>query len=267
MKALKTFGQWALVTGASSGLGEEFATQIASQGLNVVLLARRKDKLESLAKHLTSTFKINTMTIEMDLTQEGCVDDLAARTKNLDIGLLVSNAGAGAMGAFVRNERSILKSMLHLNVIAQMELAHTFATRFINRQKKAGILMLSSAAAMQGVPYGGNYSGAKAYIMCLGESLNYELRKKNINVTVLIPGPTNTPGLNERSDVDLSKMPGPVMNASAVVKEALTALIRNKATHVAGIHNRILTRIMPRKAMIRVMGGMMRKHTPAHLMV
>ena len=261
------FGEWALVTGASSGIGQAFARQLAASGMNLVLVSRRKEVLDTLALQYQEHYNINTLVLDFDLTQDGYLEKIQRATQHLDIGLLVSNAGAAAMGAFVCNEREHLKSMLKLNVIAQMELAHVFARRFVKRPGKSGLLMLSSAAAMQGLPYSGNYSGAKAYILCLGESLHNELKHKQVHVTALIPGPTHTPGLNERLDIDISQLPGKVMSAEAVAKEGLKALLKNKATHIAGLHNRIMIAMMPRKIMIKMAGFMMKKLAPERLSI
>jgi short-subunit dehydrogenase len=265
MTQISKFGPWAIVTGASSGLGKEFSHELAAMGINVVLIARDQERLTKLANNLGKRYAIETKVIAVDLCNAASLDIISKRTRFLDIGLLISNAGDASLGAFIRNSNEKLKSMLQLNVVAQMELAHMFCKRFRVERKHSGLLMVSSAAALQGVPYSGNYSGAKAYVICLGEALNYELKQFQINVSVLIPGPIDTPGLNDRKDIDLARLPGPVMSTSQVVKEGLRALSKNKATHIAGLHNRLMVRLIPRKILVRLMGWMMSRITPTPL--
>lgn len=229
--------------------------------MNIVLVARRKSILDTLATQLTKEYVIKTMTLELDLTKKGYLDALIQKTLTLDIGLLISNVRAGVMGAFIRNEKETLKSMLKLNVITQMELAYAFTTRFFERKKQSDILMVRSSAGLQGMPHCGNYSSAKAYIHCLGQSLNNKLKKHLINVSVLISRPTNTPGLTTRQDIDLSAIPGKVMSVSDVVNKGLNALFKNKTSHIVVIHNRLMISMIPRKVMIKTGGAMMKKHT------
>ncbi len=267
VKKITEFGKWAIITGASSGIGKAFAYHLAKQNVNLVLVGRRVELLDVISEQLETSFNIKTKVLILDLTQTNIIEEIDQCTKSLNIGLLISNAGAGAMGAFVRNERETFKSMLQLNVIAQMELTHYFSDRFLHRNLPSGVLLVSSMAALQAVPYSGNYSGAKSYILRMGEALHHELEDKNIHVSVLIPGPTDTPGLNARNDIDLSKFPGKVMSAEDVVNEGLNALVNNKATHLAGIHNRIMKKIMPNSLLTKMMGSLMKKHAPKELSI
>lgn len=246
MKIIKdNFGSWAIVTGASSGIGKEFATQLAKQGINVILIARRQNLLKELSTSLESNYKIQTKCLILDLIDENIIEHIEDITKGLDIGFVVSNAGGARMGAFHKLPMTDFEAMIKLNVTAQMKISYWFTSRRIKENKKGGLLLVSSTTAFQGVPYAANYAAAKAYILNLGEALNYELRNKGINVSVLVPGPTNTPGLTENKDADMvSHLPMKPQLVEELVREGLTALIKNKPSYVGGKSNRIMVNIM-----------------------
>ncbi|KAA3643394.1 MAG: SDR family NAD(P)-dependent oxidoreductase [Chloroflexi bacterium] len=246
----QTYGPWAVVTGASSGIGEEFARQLASKGLNLVLVARRKEKLDALGEELCMQHGIDYRSAKVDLADTGILDAIETATHDLDIGLLVSNAGYAKMGEFLTLPAEELEKMLRLNVVTHMELSHYFGNRMVSKGRKGGLLLVSSMAAFQGVPYLANYSGAKSYILNLGESLNNELKDKGIDVSVLVPGPTDTEMMTS-VDADMSSMPMPAMPASQAVKEALQALERNKPYLVPGTLNRLMVGLMGRRLLTR----------------
>ncbi|MEM8750737.1 MAG: SDR family NAD(P)-dependent oxidoreductase [Pseudomonadota bacterium] len=234
------FGPWAIVTGASSGIGTAFAHALAAQRYNIVLVGRRADALAVVADRLQDDHEIKTRTIIADLSDDGFLKKIRKETDDLDIGLLISNAGGDVMGALLKVELDDLTRMLHLNTRSHLELAHHFGRRFIERAY-GGILLVSSTAGLQGTPYLGNYAGAKAYLLNLGSALNYELRDTRIHTTVLLPGPTTTPGLTQRNDIPLDTLPAPQMTAEAVVREGLAALARNKPFVIAGRMNRFMS--------------------------
>jgi short-subunit dehydrogenase len=163
------------------------------------------------------------------------------------------------MGGFLQNSSADLRSMLMLNVITQMELSHGFATRLASRGRRGGLLLLSSTSALQPVPLGANYAAAKSYILNLGEALNSELKPLGIDVSVLVPGPTKTPGLLERDDVDFSVMPMQPMEVSDVVREGLSALVAKKRSRVPGFMNRFMAAVTPRSLAIPMWGSLLRK--------
>ncbi len=239
------FGTWALVTGASSGIGKEFAIQLARQRINLVLIARRTNLLEDLAINLIKSYEIDVKNLVLDLTEDNFIDRIEYITQDLDIGFVVSNAGGARMGAFHKIPMVDFESMIKLNVSAQMKISHWFTARRINENKKGGLLLVSSTTAFQGVPYGADYAAAKAYILNLGEALNYELKNEGINVTVLVPGPTDTPGLNENKDANMVEhLPMKPQAVDQLVKEGLAAIIKNKPSHIGGKMNRIMASVM-----------------------
>lgn len=245
----RRFGPWAMVTGASSGIGKEFARQLAASGLNLVLVARRLPLLEELGNQLASQFGIQYRAIGADLTKPGFLDTLDAATQGLDVGLLVSNAGAVTVGEFLALERSALDQNVRLNVLAHLSLVQHYSHHLATRGR-GGILLVSSASATHGAPFMADYAAAKAYVLILGEALHLEFRKRGLHLTVLLPGPTATEGV-AASGIDL---PTKLMSVEQCVAEGLAALKANRATHIAGRMNRIMATLVPGPLMRRMMG-------------
>lgn len=221
------YGPWAIITGASSGIGKEFANQLASKGLNLVLVARRNDKLLDLSEKLELKFKIQTKVIKLDLLGIGSVEKIILETKDLNVGMAILNAGMEVHGSFLFNNLEKETNVLKLNAIVPMQLAHHFGNKMIQR-KKGGIIFVSSTFGHQAIPYFANYSASKSYILNLGQALNYELKKSGIDVVVLSPGLTNTEMLNDMKDVNLKKLPIYLMQVTPVVKKALQSLGKNQ---------------------------------------
>ena len=261
------FGPWAVVTGANSGIGAAFAEELAKQGYNVALLGRRAEALDAVSNRLTKTYSINIRSVVVDLSTPDFLAQLAARTDDIDVGLLVSNAGDDAMGALLRVPLEQLTKMLRLNTGVHLQLVHHFG-RLFEKRGGGGILLVSSTAALQGTPFLANYAGAKAYPLNMGMAHNYEMRGTGINVTVLVPGPTKTPGLLEKPAVPLSKLPAPAMKAAVVAQIGLSALARNKPYVVAGTMNRIMARmgsLLGRVVARNMWGALIRGIVPADL--
>ncbi|MBT5775087.1 MAG: SDR family NAD(P)-dependent oxidoreductase [Dehalococcoidia bacterium] len=267
-KFAEQFGPWALVTGASSGIGTAFAHGVAAKGLNVVLTGRREERLNEIADELKASYAIQTRVVTTNLAGDAFLADIRQTTDALDVGLIVSNAGAGSLGAMLKVDVEELADRLALNTTAHLRLAHHFGERLVAKGK-GGILLVGSMAGMQGTPLAGNYAGAKAYIHNLGQALNYELNGTGVHVSVTVPGPTNTPGLTERTDIDLAQLPGPVMSADKLVAIGLDGLAKNRPLVVAGRSNRLMDfmfrRVMPRQTGRNMMGMMAAKHAPAEL--
>jgi short-subunit dehydrogenase len=257
----RTFGPWAIVTGASSGIGKEFARQLAANGLNVVLLARRLPLLEALGRQLENEFGVQYRAVGVDLAEDDFLETIEAATHDLDVGLLISNAGAGIPGEFLSLERGALLRIVRLNIIAHLDLAHHFGRRLATRGR-GGMLLVSAMGAAQGIPYMANDSGTKAFVLSLGEALHVEFEKLGLHVTVLLPSPTDTPVLTEFG-LDAKAMPMKPMSAQQCVDEGLAALGANRATHITGRMFRILTALTPRSVMTRMNGTMLAKAVAA----
>src|SRR5258706_7964946 len=153
MKALldkQQFGPWALVTGASTGIGTEFARQIAAAGVNLVLVARREALLNEVGRHITRDFGVQFRALTMDLSQEGFVSKLAEDTKDLDIGLVVSNAGTANPGEFLKLDRQLLEETLRLNTMSHLDIAHYFGRKLAVR-RRGGFILGGAMGAGNGI--------------------------------------------------------------------------------------------------------------------
>src|SRR5260370_30329393 len=145
------FGPWALVTGASSGIGKEFARQIAASGVNVVLVARREALLAELGRAISKEFGVQYRALAIDLSQEGFIAGLADATHDIDIGLVVSNAGTGNSGEFLKLDRQLLQATLRLNTLAHLDIAHHFGRSLAVRGLRA-LLFVGAMGAHDGLP-------------------------------------------------------------------------------------------------------------------
>ncbi len=251
------FGPWAVVTGASSGIGQAFARQLAANGLHLVLVARRRPLLEALGRELEAAYGIHYRAVGLDLTQEDFMQPLEAATHDLDIGLVISNAGAGGPEDFLATEEPLLHQVVQLNAIAHLDLAHYYGRRLAQRGR-GGILLVSTLGARQAVPYTANLAAAKAYVLSLGEALHVEFQDVGVHVTVLLPGPTDTPAMTDFG-FDQANLPLRLMSPERCAAEGLAALQMNRATHIAGRMNRIQAAVLPRSVVSSMFGEMMRQ--------
>jgi uncharacterized protein len=245
----------ALVTGASSGLGVEFARQLSARGHSLVLAARRKDRIEALANELG-----NARAIEIDLsTQDAATKlmaDIAANGETVD--LLVNNAGFGLIGRFAELDAKRLRQMIDLNVATLTDLCRAVAPGMIER-KSGAILNVASTAAFQAGPGIAVYFATKAFVLSLTEALHEELKPHGVKVSCLCPGPTRTEfgevaGLRGRLGKAFEKL---AMDATTVVRLGLRGLEKNRAIVVTGALNKVgaaSTRFFPR-ALIRKIAG------------
>jgi len=255
--ALSTFGPWAIITGASSGIGEEFARQLAASGLHLVLVARRLKALNTLGSELTRAFGISYRAIELDLTTDDALEKLSEATRDLNVGLVISNAGTMTPGDFLSLDYQALRRDLRLNVQAHLDLAYHFGSHLAQRGR-GGLLLVASTTGFQGVPFAAEYAAAKAYVLSLGEALHVEFQRMGVHVTVLSPGATDTP-LIATSGFDASTMPMKPMATRQCVSEGLAALAANRAVHIPGYFNRMLTTLLPRSLATSMYGSMMRQ--------
>jgi uncharacterized protein len=251
------FGPWALITGASSGIGREFARQIAASGISVVLVARREALLRNAGAEFSKKYGVEHRIVVADLSEEGFLTRVTAETNGLDIGLVVSNAGTANPGEFLKLDRTGLVRLFKLNSLAHMEIAHHFGPDLV-RRGRGGIVLCGAMGAIQGVPYMANESGAKSYVQSFGEALHVELTPLGVSVSVLIIGPTKT-AIIEKIGFDPATMPVKPMPVEQCVFEGLEALKRNRATHLSGRINRIMNTLIPASLSRTMMGNLMAK--------
>jgi hypothetical protein len=251
------FGPWAVVTGASSGIGRAIARHLGSSGINVVLVARRQERLEEVGAGIAREFSVDYRIVKADLTEPSFFEPLERATRDLDVGTVVGNAGFANPGELLSIDRDELLRAVRIKVDANLTLVHHFGRRLVARGR-GGILLVSSIGGLAGVPFVANTAGVEAYVLNLGEGLHVELAPRGVHVTVLMPGPTQTESM-AKMGVDPSEMPMKPMTAERCAAEGLSALSRNRATHVAGSVNRLMARLMPRSLATSMMGRMIGK--------
>ncbi len=231
--------KWAVVTGASSGLGKEFARALAAKQWSVVLAARREEPMQILATELRQQHGVEVVIESIDLSVPGSSADLQKRLDSLGINpdILVNNAGFGLSGEFLSQGQSRLVEMLQLDIVSLTELTHLFGKRMVERG--AGhILLVASLAAYQPDPLLAAYGAAKHYVLALGVALHVELAGK-VNVTVVSPGLMDT-GFNDVSGFKPKASLKPSIVSSAKVAEAgLKAMFAGKSSVIVGKLNRL----------------------------
>ena len=251
----------ALVTGASSGIGETFARELAKKGHDLVLVARSQDKLERLSTELSDRYQIKTEIIAQDLTETSAGRILfdAVEAKGITVDLLINNAGFGDYGAFSDRPLDKQMAMIQLNIAAVVELTGLFLPPMQQRRNGA-IINVSSIAGFQPIPYMSVYAASKAFVLNFSEALWAENKDKGVNILVSCPGPTESK-FYDRADFpeDAKGLNGTTMaSAEKVVTETLQALEKKQSTVVAGgFANQIivnLPRLVPRDLLVSVVG-------------
>lgn len=247
----------ALITGASSGIGAVFAQALATRRTNLVLVARSKDKLDSLAQQLQEQHQIQVEVLVQDLTAPDAANKVfeAVAQKYTAIDLLINNAGFGDYGSF--SECSLPKQleMIQLNIVALVELTYRFLPQM--QQQGGSIINLSSTAGFQPVPYMSVYAATKAFVLSFSESLWAENRDKGVKVIAVCPGPTKTnffdlAGFSQMSNASPENQR--FASPEAVVEDALKALEEDNPTIVSGLTNQIianLPRLLPREVLLK----------------
>lgn len=230
--------QTALITGASSGLGEECARQLAARSWNLILVARNKEALDALAVELHTSHGITVQTISLDLSIADSRRALMDSLQESAIDLLINNAGFGDFGLFQDTDPTRARQMIDLNVGALTDLTRAILPQMISR-KNGRILNVASVAAFQPGPLMAVYYATKAYVLSFSEALSNELQGTGITVTCLCPGPTKTE-FEKNAHLGASKLfKRGTMNAQTVVKIALDACMKGKSLVIPGWKNKL----------------------------
>jgi short-subunit dehydrogenase len=236
-KLRERYGEWALVTGASSGIGRKFAEKLATEGLNLVIVARRIELLNELREQLIRQHGVEVRCLQADLSKDDCMRPVMEICADLEIGIVIHNAGSGSPGSFSESEIEIEKAYIRLNCVSPVEMTRHFLPVMLDR-KKGAILFVSSLMGFQGVPYMANYSACKGYLLNFGESLHHECKDFGVDVLVVAPGATETPG-KYLHEVDYSKLPVSWMSDEKVVDVALKNIGR-KPFVIPGLRNHLM---------------------------
>lgn len=254
LERLRTrYGPWAVVTGASSGIGRETALALAEAGLNLVLVARSREALEEMAVDLASRHGIEARAVPADLALGSGAEEVEAATRDLDVGLLVAAAGFGTSGPFLDSSPEREMEMLDVNCRAPLRMSLHFGRRFAGRGR-GGLVLMGSIVGFQGTPNAAHYAATKAYVQTLAEALHAELAPLGVDVLASAPGPTNS-GFAARAGMRMGAALGP----ADVARKTLDALGR-RSTALPGTLSKVLAYSLaplPRWARVRVMGRVM----------
>ena len=225
----------ALITGASFGIGESFARELAKSQTNLVLVARSKDKLDELAQQLQEKHQIKAEVIAKDLTEPGATQAVfdEVTQKGITIDLLVNNAGFGDYGLFIERDLEKQVKMIQLNTIALVELSHLFLKPMTQR-RSGSIINVASIAGFQPIPYMSIYSATKAFVLHFSEALWAENKDTGIHILALCPGPTESNFFEAAEFPSTLGGGGKLVSADEVVREALQVLEKNQSTLVTG---------------------------------
>ncbi|MBR0552827.1 SDR family NAD(P)-dependent oxidoreductase [Stakelama marina] len=250
----------ALVTGASAGLGTHFARALAGEGYDLIVTARRADRLETLAAELRERHGRTVTVLPADLASPGAPEALMAAVgeRGLAVNMLVNNAGFGANGAFADQDREMLARMVDLNCRALMELCHAVLPGMV--QMRAGaILNVASTAAFQPGPWMSVYYASKAFVLSFSEGLHEEVKAHGVRVSALCPGPVRTEFAEVADMGDSELFKRFAAEPEQVVRDGLNALAANDAVRISGMRNRLMAasvRVSPRGMVRRLVGNL-----------
>jgi uncharacterized protein len=254
-------GKWALVTGASAGIGLELATQLAAGGTHLVLTARRRDRLEDISAKLRTAYKIQTELFTADLAKPDAAEQIYSYTKQkgISIDLLINNAGFGQYGELAQVETQRLLDMVHVNCSAVVHLTRLYLPEMIAR-RSGDILILASTASFQAVPYISTYAATKAFDLLFAEGLAEEMKPYGIRVCALCPGSTES---EFHAVAGQQEFTGkyPQETAEKVARTGLQALAAGKSYVISGLGNYFgaqSQRLVPRRLVTRIAANMFR---------
>jgi short-subunit dehydrogenase len=258
----RRYGPWALIAGASEGIGAAFARALARRGLDLVLVARRAEPLAQLERELAAQGATRVRCLSLDLARAGAAAQLESELRDLEVGLVVYNAALAPGGEFLEIPLEAQLAAVDLNVRGPLELAHRFGRRMAARGR-GGVVLLSSLTAFQGSPFVATYGATKSFLLALGEGLWYELAPRGVDVLAVCAGATRTPNyLRQRS---ARGAPGE-LEPEQVAREALDRLGAAPCM-IPGRFNRfasqLMRRLLSRRATIRLMGAQTRRLTLA----
>lgn len=245
---------YALITGASKGIGRAIAEQLAKRNINVLLVARSEDLLREFAEQLNDTYKIDAKYLAVDLSLDAASQHIAnwVFENNFAVNILVNNAGYGLSGAFTKYKFQQHSDMMQVNMTVPVQLTYLLLP-ILQKQTASYMLNIASSAAYQAVPGLSLYAATKSFVLSFSRGLKYELRNSNVSVTVVCPGATNTDFPN-RADVTTERAKKLAaqfnMQPSDVAEQAINAMFAKKSEVVIGFVNKLnlfLTWLLPKK--------------------
>ncbi len=247
------YGEWAIVTGATSGIGRELTLHLASAGFNLVLISRSLNDLQEFEIYLKKHESIDVRIIATDVSDESGIDKIIEGCSDLNVGLLIASAGFGTSGKFIDSDLNTEINMLRVNCEALLHLCHHFSKKFV-RQKRGGIILLSSMLAFQGTPYSANYGATKAYVLALAEALAIELKPHGVDVLAAVPGPVES-RFSARANMKMSMFMKPAQVGLPILRA-----LGCKSVILPGFLTKFLVyslRFLPRQVRVKIMGVIM----------
>lgn len=257
-------GQTALITGASSGIGEAIARKLAAEGVNLVLVARSQDKLTKLSNELIEKNAIRSITLAADLSKPKCGTDILNQlnSRGIFVDILINNAGFGTYGLFEAISPETEQDEIMVNVASVVDMTHAFLPGMLQRQK-GKILNIASTSSFQPVPYMATYAASKAFVLSFSEALWAEYYSRKIQVAALCPGAVETGFIDALGDESIRQTPifSTTISPSQVANHALKALIGKKPIHIIGLKNWLMAfsvRFSPRALVVLIGEKMLR---------
>lgn len=254
---LHRYGPWAVIAGASEGIGEHFARQLAARGLHLILVARRAELLSSLAEELSAAHGVEVRTVAVDLSSQEATERIKAASADVEVGMLVCNAAVSVIGSFLDHTIEEYRAEQEVNCRRPLELTHHYARAMASRGR-GGVVLMSSLAGSQGSPFISHYGATKAWNLVFAEGLWGELADHGVDVLTCRAGATRTPKYLRDTGEKRRSAFVPEMESDAVVAEALAALGKTPSM-VPGRANRFaarfLQRLLSRRAAVKVMAS------------
>jgi len=246
------YGEWAIVTGASSGIGLELATQLAKTGLNLIINGRNEERLLDAERQL-KRYDIQVKLAIADVSESTGIEKVIQTSNGLNVGLLINNAGYGTSGLFVESSLHAEVTMLRVNCEAVLSLTHYFLEKF-KQQRRGGIIFLSSLVAFQGVPYAANYAATKAYVQSFAEALAVEMKPFGVDVLAAAPGPVQS-GFGRRANMKMTNSISPDKLGVPILRA-----LGKQSNVIPGLLSKVLVyslRTVPRFMKVRIMQQVM----------
>lgn len=255
----------ALITGASSGIGEAFAKTLAAKGMDLILVARSEDKLRALARQLNEMYsrRVEVVTADLGLAGSAAKVHAAATALDMRVDLLINNAGFGTVGAFLKQDAERERQEVMLNAAAVVDLCHAFVPAMVERGR-GGVINIASMAAFQPLPYMTVYAATKAFVLSFSQGLRGEVRGKGVKVLAVCPGPVDTPFFEATGN---AKLRGTLPRASMVtvddvVRAALRAFKAGRSVVVPGAAFKLVaagSKLMPRDLLSAMVARVMKR--------
>lgn len=261
MNLKQKYGSTALVAGASEGIGAAFATCLAAEGIDLILIARRLSPLQQLADLLGHKYNVNIKCITCDLSEESATQQIVEEVEGLEISFLVYNAALSYIGPFINNSIENHLKAASVNMLTPMSMVRYFGEKMLARGKGA-IILMTSMAGLQGSGYLSVYAATKAFNRILAESLWYEWKNKGVDILACCAGATSTPGYKNTNPEKSGFLTPRVLDPGEVARECFKKLGR-EPSFITGKGNRIASffmhKIIPGKTAIKIMGDTTRK--------